>query len=196
MFSYAYPGSRLMVTIMQPMPRKEGPVPLVEREVEGCAGCTIVQVKDTRWILPLLASRFYGRPSQNLRVVGVTGTNGKTTTTHLIAAILQEAGYAVGLVGTLNASFRGYQEKLANTTPESLDLERFMRRVSDEGGRYVVMEVSSHALDLGRVSEIDLRRRVHQSFPDHPDFHRNLTITAKPSSSCSAAFRWTQVGLR
>jgi UDP-N-acetylmuramoyl-L-alanyl-D-glutamate--2,6-diaminopimelate ligase len=148
---------------------------LVEREVEGCAGCTIVQVKDTRWILPLLASRFYGRPSQNLRVVGVTGTNGKTTTTHLIAAILQEAGYAVGLVGTLNASFRGYQEKLANTTPESLDLERFMRRVSDEGGRYVVMEVSSHALDLGRVSEIDFSAAVFTNLSqDHLDFHRNL----------------------
>ena len=80
----------------------------------------------------------------------MTRNQWQTTTTHLIAAILQEAGYAVGLIGTLYATFKGYQEKLANTTPESLDLERFMRRVSDEGGKYVVMEVSSHALDLGR----------------------------------------------
>ncbi len=148
---------------------------VVERGVEGCPGCTIVQVKNTRWILPLLASRFYGRPSQNLKVVGVTGTNGKTTTTHLIAAILQEAGYAVGLIGTLYATFKGYQEKLANTTPESLDLERFMRRVSDEGGKYVVMEVSSHALDLGRVSQIDFNAAVFTNLSqDHLDYHRDL----------------------
>jgi len=148
---------------------------LVEREVEGCPDCTIVKVRDTRWTLPLLASRFYGQPSRDLKVVGVTGTNGKTTTTHLIAAILQEAGYAVGLVGTLNATFKGYEEKLANTTPESLDLERFMRRVSDEGGNYVVMEVSSHALDLGRVSQIDFNTAVFTNLSqDHLDYHRDL----------------------
>ncbi len=148
---------------------------LVEREVEGCPDCTIVKVRNTRWTLPLLASRFYGQPSRSLKVVGVTGTNGKTTTTHLIAAILQEAGYDVGLVGTLNAAFKGYQEKLANTTPESLDLERFMRRVSDEGGKYVVMEVSSHALDLGRVSQIDFNAAVFTNLSqDHLDYHRDL----------------------
>ncbi|MGE5544184.1 MAG: UDP-N-acetylmuramoyl-L-alanyl-D-glutamate--2,6-diaminopimelate ligase [Bacillota bacterium] len=150
---------------------------IVERPVEGCAECTMVQVKDTRQVLPLLASRFYRAPSKELRVVGVTGTNGKTTTTHLIKAILEEAGHAVGLIGTLNASFQGYQEKLANTTPESLDLERFMRRVCDHGGRYVVMEVSSHALDLGRVREIDFDAAVFTNLTqDHLDYHKTLEV--------------------
>ena len=79
---------------------------LVERPVDGAEDCTMVQVSDTRELLPLLASRFYDAPSRALRVIGVTGTNGKTTTTHLIKAILEEAGYAVGLIGTLNASFQ------------------------------------------------------------------------------------------
>lgn len=148
---------------------------LVERPAAGSVECTMVLVKDTRQILPLLASRFYKEPSRTLRVVGVTGTNGKTTTTHLIKAILEENGFAVGLIGTLNASFQGYQEKLANTTPESLDLERFMRRVCDNGGRYLVMEVSSHALDLGRVREIDFDAAIFTNLTqDHLDYHKSL----------------------
>jgi len=150
---------------------------IVERPVEGCAGCTMVKVKDTRQVLPQLASRFYRKPSRSLRVVGVTGTNGKTTTTHLIKAILEEAGCATGLIGTLNATFQGYEEKLANTTPESLDLERFMRRVCDHGGKYVVMEVSSHALDLGRVREIDYDAAIFTNLTqDHLDYHRTLEV--------------------
>lgn len=150
---------------------------IVERPVEGCADCTMVQVKDTRQVLSRLASRFYREPSRNLTVVGVTGTNGKTTTTHLIKAILEEAGYAVGLIGTLNATFQEYEEKLANTTPESLDLERFMRRVCDHGGSYVVMEVSSHALDLGRVREIDYNAAIFTNLTqDHLDYHRTQEV--------------------
>ncbi len=148
---------------------------LVEKPVAGCEDCTMVQVNDTRELLPLLASRFYNAPSQTLRVIGVTGTNGKTTTTHLIKAILEETGYAVGLIGTLNATFQGYEEKLANTTPESLDLERFMSRVRDQGGRYLVMEVSSHALDLGRVREIDFDVAIFTNLTqDHLDYHKDL----------------------
>jgi UDP-N-acetylmuramoyl-L-alanyl-D-glutamate--2,6-diaminopimelate ligase len=148
---------------------------LVERPVDGAEDCTMVQVSDTRELLPLLASRFYDAPSRALRVIGVTGTNGKTTTTHLIKAILEEAGYAVGLIGTLNASFQEYQEKLANTTPESLDLEKFMSHVRDHGGRYVVMEVSSHALDLGRVREIDYDVALFTNLTqDHLDYHKDL----------------------
>jgi len=148
---------------------------LVERPVTGVEGCTVIQVRNTREILPLLASRFFERPSQSLQVVGVTGTNGKTTTTHLIKAILEEAGFATGLVGTLNASFRDYKEILANTTPESLDLERFMRRVADEGGSHLVMEVSSHALDMGRVKEIQFDTAVFTNLTqDHLDYHQTL----------------------
>ncbi len=148
---------------------------LVERNLLDVTGCTMVQVKNTREILPLLAARFYNRPSRALRVIGVTGTNGKTTTTHLIKAILEEAGFAAGLIGTLDASFEGYQEKLSNTTPESLDLERFMRRVSENDGKYLVMEVSSHALEIGRVKEIDFDVAIFTNLTqDHLDYHKSL----------------------
>ena len=118
---------------------------LVEREVEVPPGIIVVRVPDTRTALPLVASNFYGAPSRQLRMVGVTGTNGKTTTSHLITAILYEAGYLTGILGTLYARWNGREEVLAHTTPESVDLERFCRQVWDEGGKYVVMEVSSHA---------------------------------------------------
>ena len=106
---------------------------LVERNLLDVTGCTMVQVKNTREILPLLAARFYNRPSRALRVIGVTGTNGKTTTTHLIKAILEEAGFAAGLIGTLDASFEGYQENC----PIPLGIVRFgtvYRRVSENDG--------------------------------------------------------------
>lgn len=148
---------------------------LVEKPVEVPDNQTVIEVENTRAILPELAARFYGRPSRQLRVIGVTGTNGKTTTTHLIKAILEEAGHRVGLIGTLYASWNGRQETIANTTPESLDIERFMRRVVDEGGDYVVMEVSSHALDIGRVREIDFNVGVFTNLTqDHLDYHQTF----------------------
>lgn len=153
--------------------RQKGAVAfVVEREVDVEGEMTLVKVKDARWALPLLASNFYGQPSHYLKVIGVTGTNGKTTTTHLIKAILEEAGYKVGLLGTLYADWQGKREKITNTTPESVELEKFIRKVKDEGGDYVVMEVSSHALDLGRVSRIDFHSAVFTNLTqDHLDYH-------------------------
>ncbi|NLV15786.1 MAG: UDP-N-acetylmuramoyl-L-alanyl-D-glutamate--2,6-diaminopimelate ligase [Syntrophomonadaceae bacterium] len=148
---------------------------IVERSLIAPENCNVVLVQDTRAVLPVLAANFYGRPSEKLRVVGVTGTNGKTTTTHLIRSILEESGYKVGLLGTLYASFGDYEEHLANTTPESLDIERFMHRVAQGGGSHVIMEVSSHALDLGRVDEIDFDVAVFTNFTqDHLDYHKSM----------------------
>ncbi|ADI01570.1 UDP-N-acetylmuramoyl-L-alanyl-D-glutamate--2,6-diaminopimelate ligase [Syntrophothermus lipocalidus] len=148
---------------------------LVEKPVAGTQGVTVVRVKDTRKALPIVASNFYGAPSRQLRLIGVTGTNGKTTTTHLITSVLEEAGYQVGILGTLYARWRGKQESMAHTTPESVDLERFIRRVVDEGGDYTVMEVSSHALDLGRVDCLDFDAAVFTNLTqDHLDYHRTM----------------------
>ncbi|MGE5371785.1 MAG: UDP-N-acetylmuramoyl-L-alanyl-D-glutamate--2,6-diaminopimelate ligase [Solirubrobacterales bacterium] len=148
---------------------------IVERRIELPPDITAVLVKNVRQALPVLASRFFERPSSHLRVIGVTGTNGKTTTTHLIKAILEEAGHRVGLLGTLYADWNGQQDKISNTTPESVELERFMKRVLDDGGKYVVMEVSSHALDLGRVAEIDFDVAVFTNLTqDHLDYHVSL----------------------
>lgn len=148
---------------------------LVERDVATDQGVAVVKVADTRKALPVVASNFYGAPSRDLRVIGVTGTNGKTTTTHLVAAILEEAGFPVGLIGTLYARWGGVQEAIANTTPESVDLERFFHKVRREGGKYVVMEVSSHALDLGRVDQIDFDVALFTNLTqDHLDYHHTL----------------------
>lgn len=148
---------------------------IVERNLVAPEDCNIVLVQNTRAVLPVLAANFYGRPSEKLRVIGVTGTNGKTTTTHLIRSVLEENGYKVGLLGTLYGSFGDYVEQYANTTPESLDVERFIHRVLQGGGSHVIMEVSSHALDLGRVDEIDFDGAVFTNLTqDHLDYHKSM----------------------
>ncbi len=145
---------------------------VVEKPVEAPQGVSTVKVRDARKALPVIASNFYGAPSKRLRVIGVTGTNGKTTTTHLIASVLEEAGNQVGLLGTLYARWKGRQEIMAHTTPESVDIERFLSKVVNEGGEYVVMEVSSHALDLGRVDCLDFDVAVLTNLTqDHLDYH-------------------------
>ncbi|MGE5395931.1 MAG: UDP-N-acetylmuramoyl-L-alanyl-D-glutamate--2,6-diaminopimelate ligase [Chitinophagales bacterium] len=148
---------------------------IVERAIEAPAECALIKVENARVILPTLAARFNGYPSRELRVIGVTGTNGKTTTTHLIRAILEEAGHRVGLIGTLYSSWNGKQESIAHTTPESVELEKFMRKVRDEGGEYVVMEVSSHALELDRAKEINFEVGIFTNLTrDHLDLHQTM----------------------
>jgi len=114
-------------------------------------GVTVVQVPNTRQALAHLAARFYEHPSKQLRVVGVTGTNGKTTTTHLIRAILEANGFATGLIGTIHNIINGQSLPVSRTTPEAPDLMRLMRDEVQAGGRYMVMEASSHALALNRT---------------------------------------------
>jgi UDP-N-acetylmuramoyl-L-alanyl-D-glutamate--2,6-diaminopimelate ligase len=148
---------------------------MVEKPVAVPGNCPVVLVKSSRDAMPYLAARLFNFPSRELRVIGITGTNGKTTTTHLIKAILEEDGHKTGLMGTLNASIGDYEEKLANTTPESLDIQRFLRMVRERQGEYVVMEVSSHALDIGRVNQIDFAAAVFTNLTqDHLDYHRSL----------------------
>jgi UDP-N-acetylmuramyl tripeptide synthase len=114
-------------------------------------GMTVLRVRDSRVALAVAASRFFDNPSASLWVIGVTGTNGKTTTTYLAEAILRAAGHTVGLLGTIEyrcgtATFPGER-----TTPESSDLQSLLRRMSALGAGAAVMEVSSHSLALHRV---------------------------------------------
>lgn len=148
---------------------------LAEKEIKLPDDITLLVTADCRKVLPLISANFYSWPSRDLKVIGVTGTNGKTTTTHLIKAVLEEAGYKTGIIGTLYARIDDTEKVLGHTTPESLDIEEFMAMAKQEGAQYVVMEVSSHALDLGRVDQILFDAAVFTNLTqDHLDYHQNM----------------------
>jgi UDP-N-acetylmuramoyl-L-alanyl-D-glutamate--2,6-diaminopimelate ligase len=136
------------------------------------AGITALVVGDEVRALSRLAAVFYGNPSLGMPVVGVTGTNGKTTTTHLAAAILGAAGFVAGRIGTLGAHLGDAMWPLDNTTPLADDLQRILAEMRARGARAVAMEVSSHALALGRVADVRFGVAVLTNVThDHLDFH-------------------------
>lgn len=146
---------------------------VTERPVPGEGG--LVVVPNGREALARLSAAFYGFPSRRLRLIGVTGTNGKTTTTHLIKAVLEQAGHKVGLIGTIHHLIGNEVLKTHRTTPESLDLQRLLFHMTERGMEYAVMEVSSHAMALRRTvgTEYDVAVFTNLS-RDHLDFHADL----------------------
>lgn len=132
-------------------------------------------VEDSRTALAQLADKFYGSPSSKLKVVGITGTNGKTTISYLLKNILQTKEEKIGLVGTI-AHYIGDQKIAAhNTTPESLDLQKMFCQMLTSGIKYAVMEVSSHSLALKRVESIDFDVAIFTNLTqDHLDFHQDM----------------------
>ena len=148
---------------------------VVERPVEVPPEVTRLEVRDSRSALSCLAAAYYGHPSTRLRLIGVTGTNGKTTTAHLVEAILIRAGYRVGLLGTIGGRLGEHSFPISHTTPESLDLQQMLSRMVEEGANYVVMEVSSHALALKRVQDCEFDVGVFTNLTqDHLDFHSSM----------------------
>lgn len=135
----------------------------------------VARVPDTRRALAPVAVRFYGEPAAELALVGVTGTNGKTSTTILVESILAGAGRRVGLIGTLETRWPGHSERAVNTTPESLDLQRTLRAMGTAGVEVVAMEVSSHGLALGRVEGCRFAVAAFTNVTqDHLDFHDTM----------------------
>jgi UDP-N-acetylmuramoyl-L-alanyl-D-glutamate--2,6-diaminopimelate ligase len=146
---------------------------VVEREVD--VPVPAIVVGDTRVAASRLADAFYDRPSQTLRVVGITGTNGKTTTTHLVRAILEDAGIRCGVIGTLGGALGERTWPLSNTTPLALELHALLAAQRDAGAQAVAMEVSSHALALGRVDDVRFEVGALTNITrDHLDFHETL----------------------
>ena len=138
-------------------------------------GVPEVIVPDVRAEMPRAAARFYGDPTRELKVVGVTGTNGKTTTAFLIRALLEEAGVQTGLLGTVKSVVGGREEPVERTTPEAIDLQATFRRMLDAGDRACAIEVSSHALELGRAEGIHFACRIFTNLTqDHLDFHETM----------------------
>lgn len=135
----------------------------------------VILVKDTRNALAKLAAQFYGRPSDKLKFIGVTGTNGKTTVTYLLEAILKEAGFNPGVIGTVNYRFNKKVIPSKNTTPGPLELQEMFSMMSKDGCDYVAMEVSSHALDQARTEGINFNSAIFTNLTqDHLDYHRNI----------------------
>lgn len=148
---------------------------VVEKDVAVPEGITKIKVRDSRIALGSLANAFYDFPTRKLTLIGVTGTNGKTTTTHLIRAIIREWGEECGLVGTIANYIGDKQYPVKNTTPESIELHRLFKKMVDRGIKYAVMEVSSHALDLHRVDACDFDMGIFTNLTqDHLDYHRTL----------------------
>ena len=135
----------------------------------------VLQVTNSRRALALAADRFFGHPSKKLTIVGITGTNGKTTCAYLVENMLLAAGYRVGVIGTVNYRYNGKSNASPVTTPESLDLQRIMAEMEADGVSHLVLEVSSHAIDLFRIEacEIDIGVFTNLS-QDHLDYHGDM----------------------
>ncbi|MBE9914148.1 UDP-N-acetylmuramoyl-L-alanyl-D-glutamate--2,6-diaminopimelate ligase [Paenibacillus donghaensis] len=154
---------------------------IVETEIEDVpSSITLVKVPDTRRAMAVLSDFYYEQPSKQLRLIGVTGTNGKTTTTHLIHNILNCSGRKTGLIGTIHMICGDYCEKTVNTTPEAIDSQRYLHKMVDDGAQYAVLEVSSHALAMGRVRGVDFNTAVFTNLShDHLDYHQSMTEYAR-----------------
>ena len=160
-----------------PMAAAKGAVAALVEEVpqEPPEGVTLLVVPDTRVAMELITPYFYDYPGKRLRMVGVTGTNGKTTTTNIIRLILRKAGHKVGLIGTINIMIEDEETVSHNTTPDVVDLQKTLYAMVCAGCDYCVMEVSSHALALKRVAGIEYDCAVLTNITqDHLDFHKTM----------------------
>ena len=143
-----------------------------ENARERFPGMAFVQVSQSRAALAELAAEFYGDPSRSLRMVGVTGTNGKTTTTFLLHHALQTVGLKTGLIGTIRIDVGGGPMEPTHTTPDAVELQGLLRQMVDNGCTACAMEVSSHALDQDRARAVDFDAAVFTNLTrDHMDYH-------------------------
>jgi UDP-N-acetylmuramoyl-L-alanyl-D-glutamate--2,6-diaminopimelate ligase len=155
--------------------RRGARVIVSERLPDNVSRVTCLRVPDSRKALARLALNFYENPSTRFRLIGVTGTNGKTTTTFLIESILKKVGGLVGVVGTLGYRWANKQRVAPMTTPESLDLQRFFSEMNEDRVTHVIMEVSSHSISLRRVEGCVFNVGIFTNLSqDHLDFHAGM----------------------
>jgi UDP-N-acetylmuramoyl-L-alanyl-D-glutamate--2,6-diaminopimelate ligase len=148
---------------------------LVEEWPEQDYGLTLIRVKDVNAAVREVAAAFYGYPERRLQLIGVVGTNGKTTSTYLMKHVLEAAGHKVGLIGTIVNLIGAEEFPAHNTTPGPLELAQLLRRMVDAGVEYVVMEVSSHSIAQGRVAGLRFRCGIFTNITqDHLDYHKTF----------------------
>ena len=138
-------------------------------------GITYLQVQDTQQALAIMASHFYGNPSRELQLVGVTGTNGKTTIATLLYTLFTSAGYKVGLLSTIKVIIGGTEHAATHTTPDSLAINKYLRQMVDAGVAYCFMEVSSHGIDQKRTEGLHFAGGIFTNLShDHLDYHTSF----------------------
>lgn len=141
----------------------------------GDTAVTLIRVRDSRSALAHVSHNFFGKPSQSIATIGVTGTNGKTTTTYIIKSVLEAWGKKVGLIGTIQYMIDNEVYSAEHTTPEALEFQELLSRMFRKGCDYAVSEVSSHALAQKRVDRTDFRVGIFTNLTrDHLDFHKTM----------------------
>jgi UDP-N-acetylmuramoyl-L-alanyl-D-glutamate--2,6-diaminopimelate ligase len=173
---FAFPGEHADGHQFIPAALKAGVAAVVsERPAPADFGARWIQVPHGRRALARAALSFYGRPDRRLILIGVTGTNGKTTTVFLMDSVLEAAGFLTARFGTVEHKVGRRRIPAINTTPESLDLVRMLDELCKQGGSHATFEVSSHALALGRVHGFDFHTAVFTNLSlDHLDFHKDM----------------------
>ena len=179
-------------------------------DLSAMPGVTVVKVESSRYAMALMSANLFGNPSRKMTMIGVTGTKGKTTTTHMIKSVLEAAGRKVGMIGTNGIYYMGRHKDTANTTPESYELQKTFREFLDAGCDTALMEVSSQGLMMDRVAGVvhaeltgHIHLHVHLILAGHMELHaqkivgaqqfvafRPLRSTAAGRASCSSAATW------
>ncbi|GLC32389.1 UDP-N-acetylmuramoyl-L-alanyl-D-glutamate--2,6-diaminopimelate ligase [Clostridium omnivorum] len=145
------------------------------QDIEENLPCTIIKVKDSRKAMSLISANYYENPSDKFKLIGITGTNGKTTSTFMMKSILEEASKKVGLIGTIANYIGDKKMHSERTTPESLELQKLFYEMNSEGVDYCIMEVSSHSLSLDRVYGVEFSEAIFTNLTqDHLDFHKTF----------------------
>lgn len=148
---------------------------IVQEDVNVQEDITIIKVRDTRKALAIMSSNYFGNPKDKLKIIGITGTNGKTTSAFIIKSILEKAGFMTGLIGTIANYIGNKKVDAVRTTPESYELHELFKNMVDAGVEYCVMEVSSHSLELDRVYGIQFEEGIFTNLTrDHLDFHKTF----------------------
>ncbi len=156
---------------------EKGAVAVLHQDYEGprSNGVTYIRVPDARRAMALAAANLHGHPSSRLKLIGITGTNGKTTTSYLIKSVIESAGGKAGLLGTISYVLGEEKIDAPNTTPESVDLQEYLNRMVEAGAGFAVLEVSSHAVSLDRIAGCEFAVKVFTNFTqDHLDFHGTM----------------------
>lgn len=180
--------------IIEEISKKNPALIVIEKDVDFRGKANIIKVESTRKALALFSAAYFSYPAKHLKLIGITGTKGKTSTAYMLRAILKEAGINVGMIGTTGIHINESIIKTQNTTPESFELHKYLKRMLDENVEYVVMEVSSQAVKLDRIYGLEFEYGIftnispdHISEYEHKDFEEYLSCKIEFLSSCKLA---------